>query len=259
MASNWEVILKPFLETEKTKNVFHCYSAMKNILIIGGATGTGAQLAQQLAQNNYAVFASYNKTKPEGNTAGITYFEHNALSETMDVSLLPDTLHGLVYCPGSINLRPFARIKPEDFLSDYNLNVVGAVKVLQAILPKLKNAEQGSVVFFSTIAAQMGLNFHTQVAASKSALEGLTKALAAEFSPKIRVNCIAPSLTDTPLSAGLLNTPEKREASAQRHPLKKIGTAADMANMAEFLLSDKSSWITGQIFHVDGGLSTLKV
>ncbi|MEP6597760.1 MAG: SDR family oxidoreductase, partial [Ginsengibacter sp.] len=115
-----------------------------------------------------------------------------------------------------------------------------------------------SIVLFSTVAVQTGLPFHAQVAASKGALEGLTKALAAEFAPKIRVNCIAPSLTDTPLASSLLNTGQKAEANAQRHPLKRIGTTADIANLAEFILSDKASWITGQIIHVDGGISTLK-
>ena len=137
--------------------------------------------------------------------------------------------------------------------------MVGAVKVIQACLPKLKNASNSSIVLFSTIAVQMGFNFHSLVASSKGAVEGITKALAAEFAPKIRVNCIAPSITDTPLAASLLNTEEKKEANAQRHPLKKIGKAEDLANLAEFLLSEKSSWITGQILHADGGMSSLKV
>ena len=232
---------------------------MKNILVIGGSSGIGKQLAMQLATNGYNVFASYNNSKPEPGASTINYFELNVLNETIDIRFLPDVLDGLVYCPGSINLKPFARIKPEDFLNDYHLNVVGAVKVLQAAMPKLKNADQASVVFFSTVAAQLGFNFHSQVAASKSALEGLTKALAAELAPKIRVNCIAPSLTDTPLSAILLNTEEKREANAQRHPLKKNGRVEDIANMAEFLVSDKAKWITGQVLHVDGGMSTVRL
>jgi NAD(P)-dependent dehydrogenase (short-subunit alcohol dehydrogenase family) len=106
---------------------------------------------------------------------------------------------------------------------------------------------------------QMGFNFHSLVASSKGAVEGLTKALAAEFAPKIRVNCIAPSITDTPLAGSLLNTDEKKEANAQRHPLKKIGKPEDLANLAAFLLSEKSSWITGPVIHVDGGMSSLKV
>jgi NAD(P)-dependent dehydrogenase (short-subunit alcohol dehydrogenase family) len=129
---------------------------------------------------------------------------------------------------------------------------------LQLVLPRLKKSANASIVLFSTLAVQTGLPFHTQVAASKGAIEGLTKSLAAEYAPKIRVNCIAPSLTDTPLAAFLLNTDQKKEANAARHPMKRIGTADDIAGMAAFLLSEKSGWITGQILHVDGGMSTLK-
>jgi NAD(P)-dependent dehydrogenase (short-subunit alcohol dehydrogenase family) len=165
----------------------------------------------------------------------------------------------LPYCPGSINLRPFERIKPIDFEIDYKLQVIGAIKIIQAVLPKLKKAENASIVLFSTVAVQSGFPFHTQVAASKGAIEGLTKALAAEYAPKIRVNCIAPSLTDTPLAANLLNNDQKKEANAARHPLKRIGAAEDIAHIAAFLLSEKASWITGQIMHVDGGMSSLKI
>jgi len=157
-----------------------------------------------------------------------------------------------------VNLKPFARVKPEDFVSDFQLQLVGAVKVIQASLPKLKNANSPSIVLFSTVAVQTGFNFHSLVASSKGAVEGFTRALAAEFAPKIRVNCIAPSITDTPLAGSLLNTDEKKEANAQRHPLKKIGKPEDLANLAAFLLSEKSSWITGQVLHVDGGMSSLR-
>ena len=191
---------------------------------------------------------------------GFTKFQSlNVLDENPDFSFLPDTLDGLVYCPGAVSLKPFARIKPEDFVSDYNLQLIGAVKVIQACLSKLKNSAQASVVLFSTVAVQTGFNFHSLVASSKGAVEGLTKALAAEFAPKIRVNCIAPSITDTPLAHALLNTSEKKEVNAQRHPLKKIGKPEDIAHLAEFLLSEKSSWITGQVLHADGGMSSLKV
>ena len=231
---------------------------MKNILIIGGSSGIGEQLVQQLSAT-HRVWATYNATPPpEQKIETVSYHSVNVLDENSDFSFLPNELHGVVYCPGSIQLKPFLRIKPEDFIADYQLQVVGAIKIIQAVLPKLKAAENASIVLFSTVAVKLGLNFHTQVAASKGAIEGLTKALSAEFAPKIRVNCIAPSLTDTPLAAALLNTPEKREANAQRNPLKKIGEAKDIANMAAFLLSEQAAWITAQTFAVDGGMSVIK-
>jgi NAD(P)-dependent dehydrogenase (short-subunit alcohol dehydrogenase family) len=173
---------------------------------------------------------------------------------------LPDEIHGLVYCPGSINLKPFHRLSKEDFLNDFNQNVLGALQVIQKILPNLKRAGSSSVVMFSTVASKLGMPFHASVAASKSAVEGLTKSLAAEYAANnIRVNCIAPSLTYTPLAEKLLGSPEKREAAANRHPLKALGSAEEMAALVEFFISDKSSWISGQIIGVDGGMGSLKV
>lgn len=231
---------------------------MANILIIGSSTGIGSSLSKQLIAEGHEVYGTFNKTS--ANKEGFVKLQQlNVLDDSLDLSFAPDILDGLVYCPGAVNLKPFARIKPEDFISDYQLQLVGAVKVIQACLPKLKNASNPSIVLFSTVAAQTGFNFHSLVASSKGAVEGLTKALAAEFAPKIRVNCIAPSITDTPLAGTLLNSVEKKEANAQRHPLKKIGKPEDLANLAEFLLSEKSGWITGQIIHSDGGMSSLKV
>jgi NAD(P)-dependent dehydrogenase (short-subunit alcohol dehydrogenase family) len=232
---------------------------MSNYLIIGASSGIGLKLAQQLSDAGHQVYATYFKNKVESVHPLLKYIPLNVLDENPTIDFLPESIDGLVYCPGSINLRPFERIKPQDFLNDYNLQVIGAIKMIQAALPKLKKSENGSVVLFSTVAVQTGLNFHSQVSSSKGAIEGLTKALAAEFAPKIRINCIAPSLTDTPLASSLLNSEQKAEANAQRHPLKRIGKPEDIANMAEFLLSEKSGWITGQILHVDGGMSTLKV
>ena len=179
-------------------------------------------------------------------------------ADELDKNDLPDEIHGVVYCPGSINLKPFRALKPAQFQQDFEINVLGAVKVLQAAQRKLKKGE-ASVVLFSTVAVGQGMPFHASVAASKGAIEGLTKSLAAEWAPNIRVNCIAPSLTDTPMAARLLSTPEKIEASGNRHPLKRVGTATEIADLAAFLLSEKSSWITGQIIGIDGGMSTLKV
>lgn len=231
---------------------------MANYLIIGGSSGIGLELTKQLNIPENKLFATYFKNNIELAKGGIEYHYLNVLDENYSLDFLPETLSGIVYCPGSINLKPFERIKSIDFLSDYNLQVVGAIKVIQAVLPKLKNTTNASIVMFSTVAVQTGLPYHAQVSASKGAIEGLTKALAAELAPKIRVNCIAPSLTDTPLAETLINTEQKREANAQRHPLRRIGTASDIANMAAFLLSEKASWITGQILHVDGGMSTIK-
>lgn len=231
---------------------------MANYLIIGASSGIGKQLATQLAAEGNSVYGTYNSTETNSTTNLISYHQLNVLDETLQLDFLPDTLDGIAYCPGSINLRPFGRISPSDFVDDYKLQVVGAIKVIQNVYTKLRKSDNASIVLFSTIAVQNGFPYHSQVSASKGAIEGLTKALAAEFSPKIRVNCIAPSLTNTPLAANLLSTDEKREANATKNPLKRNGNPADVANMAEFLLSDKANWITGQVMHIDGGYSTIK-
>ncbi len=231
---------------------------MANYLIIGASSGIGRSLAQELSNFGHQVFGTYAKN-PIESSAILNYNYLNILDEKLDFSFLPETLDGFVFCPGSINLKPFERIKAEDFIQDFKLQVIGAIKCIQAVLPKLKQSKQASIVLFSTVAVQTGLPFHTQIAASKGAIEGLVRSLAAEFSPKIRVNGIAPSLTDTPLAATLLNTDQKREANAQRHPLKKIGMPSDIANMASFLLSPNSGFITGQIFAVDGGMSSIRL
>jgi len=232
---------------------------MPTYLIVGASTGIGKKLTENLVSSGNKVIATYFKNNPETISGLAEYHYLNVLDENNAHDFLPDTLDGLVYCTGSINLRPFERIKPDDFVTDFNLQVTGAIKIIQAAMPRMKKAGNASIVLFSTVAVQTGFPFHTQVSASKGAIEGLTRALAAEFAPKIRVNCIAPSLTDTPLAASMLNTDQKREANALRHPLKKTGTPANIADMAEFLLSEKGSWISGQILHVDGGMSSLKV
>ena len=231
---------------------------MKTYIIIGASSGIGLQLAKTLADKGDKVIGTYN-SHPVENSDNISYNPLNVTAPEFDLSFFPEVIDGIVYCPGSINLKPFGRIKAEDFLSDFNLQVGGLIKILQHAFLALKKSEHASVVVFSTVAVQLGLPFHSQVSASKGAIEGLTKALSAEWAPSIRVNCIAPSLTDTPLAATLLNTDEKKAANALRHPLKKIGTASDIANMAAFLLSENAAWITGQIIHVDGGMSTVKI
>lgn len=231
---------------------------MKNYLIIGGSSGIGKSLVNQLALKGFNVFATYNKTEISASSPNVHYHHLDVTQEVLDLSFLPDQIDGFAYCPGSINLKPFHRIEPLNFLEDYQLQVIGAIKILQQILPNLKKSDSASILFFSTVAVQTGFNYHTQVAASKGAIEGLTKSLSAELAPKIRVNAIAPSITDTPLASKFLNSTDKVSANSDRHPLKRIGSPDDIANMASFLLSEESSWITGQILKVDGGISSIK-
>ena len=229
---------------------------MKNILLIGGSYGIGLAIAKELQFENNVYIAS----RSNENLADVkaTHIAFDATTDTIDTSQLPAVIDGLVYCPGSINLRPFKGLKPEAFETDLQINFISLVKVIQSVLPNLLASEQASIVAFSSVAATMGMPFHTSVAASKGAIEGFAKALAAEYAPKIRVNCIAPSLTDTPLAASLVNSDQKREANAQRHPLKRVGTVQDISEMACFLLSNKTSWMTGQVLHVDGGMGNIK-
>ena len=194
---------------------------MKNIFIVGASSGIGKQLSTDLASIGHKVIGTYHKSTVQTESPGPEYHPFNVLDEDLNVDFLPEVIDGLVYCPGSINLKPFARIKPQSFRDDFNLQVMGAIKVIQAVLPRLKKSNQASIVLFSTVAVQMGFNFHSQVSVSKGAIEGLIKALSAELAPNIRVNGIAPSLTETPLAAQLLSTPDKKEANAQRHPLRE--------------------------------------
>lgn len=230
---------------------------MKNIVLIGGSYGIGLAIAQELQYENKVFIAS--RTKETIEDLHITHIPFDATADALDSKQLPEVIDGLVYCPGSINLRPFKGLKPENFETDLQINFISMVKVIQSVLPNLLASKQSSIVVFSSVAVGTGMPFHTSVAASKGAIEGFAKALAAEYAPKIRVNVIAPSLTDTPLADKFLNNEAKQEKSAERHPLKRYGKPEDIANTACFLLSEKSSWISGQIFHVDGGMSTLLV
>ena len=230
---------------------------MKNILLIGGSYGIGLAITKELANNNNVYVASRTSEGLQG--LNVTHIIFDALTDDLNVALLPEKIDGLVYCPGSINLRPFRGLKLETFQSDMQINFFSMVKVIQSVLPLLTASNQASIVLFSTVAVKMGMPFHTSVAAAKGAIEGFAKALAAEYAPKIRVNVIAPSLTDTPLADKFLNNDDKKEKSSLRHPLKRFGQSEDLAHMAAFLLSENASWMSGQILHVDGGLSSLLV
>jgi len=229
-------------------------SDSKKYLIVGASSGVGAAVLKILMANQQEVITASRRNVAES----VNHISFDAMNDELDMSQLPDSLDGLAYCPGSINLKPFHRITDQEFMEEFKLNVMGAIKVVRSVLPLLKNVNQASIVFFSTIAVQQGMPFHSSVASAKGAVEGLTRSLAAEFAPKIRVNCIAPSLTNTPLAARLLSSDEKKKASDERHPLKRTGEAEDIAQLASFLLSPQSSWITGQIIHADGGLSALR-
>ncbi|WP_375417420.1 SDR family NAD(P)-dependent oxidoreductase [uncultured Hymenobacter sp.] len=233
----------------------------KNILLVGASSGIGLASAKLLHGLGAHLYTASRHRSPELAALETTHFDYDATQPDLAVfEQLPDVLHGVVYCPGSIKLRPFERIPVADFRADFELNVLGAVTVLQAVIKRLKKAEDGaSVVLFSTVAADTGMSFHSSIATAKAAVEGLARALAAEYAANnIRVNAVAPSLTNTPLAAALLNSPEKAEAGARRHPLQRIGQPQDLAYMVSFLLSDHSSFITGQTMNVDGGMGKLK-
>ena len=228
----------------------------KNILIIGGSSGIGLALAELLSSRNSVHVAS--RSSESLSQLKVNHIAYDATSDELDVSQMPDNLHGFVYCPGSINLRPFKGLKTEAFINDFELNVIGAVNALKSVLNLLNASGNASVVFFSTVAVQTGMPFHSSVAASKGAIEGLTRSLAAEFAPKIRVNAIAPSLVDTPLASKFLNNELKLEKANERHPMGRVGNAQEIAKATAFLLGEESGWMTGNIVQLDGGIGNLK-
>jgi 3-oxoacyl-[acyl-carrier protein] reductase len=232
---------------------------MSTYLVAGGSRGIGLELVGLLAPSASRVDVwsrSVDGLEPGGP------IHHLACDITAADSLpeLPESIQGAAYCPGTVNLKSFRALSEDDFRRDWEINLLGAVRFLKACGPKLKGEDgnPASVVLFSTVAVGQGMPMHASVAAAKGAVEGLVRSLAAEWAPRIRVNAIAPALVDTPLVDRMLSTPEKREAMAARYPLKRVGTAADAATLARFLLSPESGWITGQVLGLDGGMSTLR-
>ncbi len=227
----------------------------KNILLIGGSYGIGLEITKQLAEKHVVYIAS--RTKEELGQINVNHIPFDAAVDDFPIQNLPNELHGFVFCPGSINLKPFKMLDMDAFKKDMEVNFFSMIRVTKSIVGNMANGS--SMVFFSTVAASMGMPFHTSISAAKGAVEGFAKSLAAEYAPKIRVNTIAPSLVDTPLAGRLLNNDKKKELMAQRHPLKRVGNVKDIANMAVFLLNPENTWISGQVFGIDGGMSSLNV
>ena len=233
--------------------------SQKNYVVVGGSHGIGLGIVKRLTQRGGNVTVLSRTVGELGDIPQVVHVQADITEEGDYFDRLPDNISGLVYCPGSINLGPIRGLQSDAMIKDYELNVIGAVRCMQACLRAMKAAGSSAMVMFSTVAVTQGLPMHASVAAAKGAVEGLTRSLAAELAPNIRVNCIAPSLTDTPLAEKLLSSPQKQEAMAARHPLKRVGTVDDIASMAEFLLGDDAGWITGQVLGVDGGMSRLRV
>lgn len=227
---------------------------MKTIIIVGGSKGIGKAIAQKLLPTHQIVNIS--RTVPDFSHENLTHHECDILKDELPEIAEAD---GLVYCPGSINLKPIARLSLEDFREDFEINVLSAVKSIQAYLEILKKGEKPSIVLFSTVAAKLGMPYHASVAASKSAVEGLVKSLGAEMATTLRINAIAPTVTDTDLASKLLRNEKMIENITERHPLKKFLKPEEVADMAEFLLSEKAASISGQVFELDCGIVTFKI
>jgi NAD(P)-dependent dehydrogenase (short-subunit alcohol dehydrogenase family) len=231
----------------------------RNFFVVGGRSGIGLEIVKRLAPRGCRLDVLARGKHLELDYPNVHYHPGDLIRDDNPFDYLPNHLHGLVYCPGTIRLKPLARLTEDDFMEDWQINLMGAVRVLKACQNRLKKARDGaSVVLFSTVAVATGMPFHASIAAAKGAVEGLMRSLAAEWAPRVRVNAIAPSLTDTPLAAGLLDADSKRQAAVERHPLKRIGTPQEVADLAVFLLEDAAAGMTGQVIGVDGGVSALR-
>lgn len=226
-------------------------------VIVGGTSGIGAALVAELVEAGAEVIRTTRNPERAMPHPGLQTLAWNA-GDAFPADAVPETLAGLVYCPGSIRLKPFARLKESELVEDFELNLLGSVRAIQACLPALQRAETSSIVLFSTVAVQTGMPYHASVASAKGAVEGLTRALAAELAPRIRVNAVAPTITDTPLAERLLNSEEKRRLAGERHPLRRIARPEEVARTVNWLLRD-ATLVTGQVISCDAGLSRLRL
>ena len=227
---------------------------MKTIIVVGGSKGIGKAIIEKLIPNYLIINLS--RSKPHIEHQNLNHYNCDVLSDELPAIERAD---GLIYCPGSINLKPFKRLSLDDFRTDFEINVIGAVRSIQAYAPALVQSENGSIVLFSTVATAMGMPFHASVSTAKSAVEGLMKSVAADLAPKVRVNAIAPTITQTDLAAKLLRNERMIENTIQRHPLKKFLDPSEVAAMAEYLISNGSKSVSGQVFKLDCGIVSLKV
>ncbi|MFP4846113.1 SDR family NAD(P)-dependent oxidoreductase [Winogradskyella sp. PE311] len=228
---------------------------MSRLIVIGGSKGIGNAIVNSLL-SSYDEVVNISRTAPEKLHPNLRHYNCDITSDELPEI---ESADGLVYCPGSINLKPINRLSIDDFKNDFEINVLGAVKAIQKYLPALKNGNKPSIVLFSTVAAKLGMPFHASVAASKSAVEGLAKSLGAELAPTIRVNAIAPTVTDTELASKLLRNDRMIENMNERHPLKKYLKPQEVADMAGFLLSSKAASLSGQVFEMDCGIVSFKI
>ncbi|WP_298287969.1 SDR family oxidoreductase [uncultured Lutibacter sp.] len=226
---------------------------MKTVVIIGGSKGIGAAISKSLLETHKIINVS--RSQPELMHQNLTHYACDVLTDELPEI---EKVDSLIYCPGSINLKPFERLKIEDFKNDFDINFIGAVKAIQKYIPKLKEADKASILMFSTVASKLGMPFHASVASVKSAIEGLVKSIAAEYATKVRINAIAPTVTDTTLAAKLLRNDRQKEQMIERHPLKKYLYPNEVAELASFLISEKSASMSGQIFEMDCGITTFK-
>jgi len=218
------------------------------ILLIGASSDISKSL-----QNNF--FSNYEFISLSSNSDFSSIDNFNILDPATFLEI--DSIDGIVYFPGSINLKPFKRLSMDEFKKDYDINVLGLLNILKFYQSKLTIG--ASVVFISSVAASVGMPFHSSISMCKSSIEALARSLAAEWAPKVRVNCVAPSLVNTKLSERFFRNEKQQEQMNSRHPLNKTGNPEDISNAIEFLLSKKSSWVTGQILNIDGGISSLKI